>query len=473
MSSTGSIPPLLTSRSSSVFVHSPSTDYHATLWPAPGTVFWRIWPAVLFHTAFCAFIVCITELTAWNLAVPGVMLVRPSPFSSARAAADHLLPQQTVLGLVVGFGISWRASQGYANFQEGRQQWAQVTRISRTLGRLCWIHVPEELDSSSRDGRECRNALLQEDKRKFIGKLSSSSGEKAKLTSAFTSQGLSRRLRWPPSMRCEARRKGSSMMTCTPSSHGFLRWATLLIARRAFGVRSPFAFQFHSHSPAPSAIHIHTSYTSSISTSPVDTHLDTSPRILSVPSGRSPSRASSPFPLGVQAAQEPVYGTFTSAYSLSAHQADIHSPSQPLLPSQAGPPPHRAVIWDLLLPYALFKSFRRSQASQDEPLGQAASTLHRHSTISRPHRRARPTPKAKVSGPHVLGGVRKFSPEVIHEKDGNLPLAILAEMSSYVGGLEGRGVSGAVTGGMYAGLQGLEEALTGELGCISLLAHPR
>lgn len=81
MSSTGRNSPLLASGSSSIFVQSPSTaaDYHATLWPAPGTVFWRIWPAVLFHTVFCAFIVCITELAAYNLAVSGVMLVG-SPF---------------------------------------------------------------------------------------------------------------------------------------------------------------------------------------------------------------------------------------------------------------------------------------------------------------------------------------------------------------------------------------------------------
>jgi hypothetical protein len=80
-------PPLLATSSSSIFVHSHSTaaNYHATLWPAPGTIFWRIWPAVLFQTIFCAVIVCITEFTAYNFAAPGVMLVRSRfPLRSGR-----------------------------------------------------------------------------------------------------------------------------------------------------------------------------------------------------------------------------------------------------------------------------------------------------------------------------------------------------------------------------------------------------
>ncbi|ORY89732.1 Bestrophin, RFP-TM, chloride channel-domain-containing protein [Leucosporidium creatinivorum] len=401
MSSRSSNPPLLASRSSSIFVHSPSTaaDYHATLWPAPGTVFWRIWPAVLFHTVFCAFIVTATELTAYNLAVPGVML--------------------TVLGLVVGFGISWRASQGYANFQEGRQQWAQVVRISRTLARLCWKHVPEGASSVCNE-QEKERELIREEKKKFIG-----------LIEAFavaTKHAL----------------RGEEKGVFYDDLYHLVSWLP----------------RFHSRSPTPSAIHIPTSYTSSISTSPVDNQFDTNGLRPSISvNGGSSSQASSRAPSHTPAAADPVYGTFASSDNSATHRIDIHTPTQPLLPSQDDTPPRRAVIWDLLLPYAIFKGLLRSQK---DPPTHESSTLHRNRTISRPHRRPTPpAPKAKVPGPHVLGGVRKFSPELIHEKVENLPLVILGEMSLYVGVLERRRVSGAVTGGLYAGLQGLEEALTG------------
>lgn len=99
------------------------------------------------------------------------------------------MPLQTVLGLVVGFGISWRASQGYANFQEGRQQWAQVIRVSRTLGRLCWNHVPERIESTSHEQRKKDGALILEEKRKFMGMLMSAS-EKSPSDFGFHFAGL-------------------------------------------------------------------------------------------------------------------------------------------------------------------------------------------------------------------------------------------------------------------------------------------
>ncbi|KAF5354737.1 hypothetical protein D9756_005787 [Leucocoprinus leucothites] len=74
-----------------------------------GSVIWRIWPAVLLHTAFAAVIVTLTMRGFVDLKIPSVML--------------------TVLGVVIGFVISYRASSGNV----------------RTIGRLIWFHVPPRL----------------------------------------------------------------------------------------------------------------------------------------------------------------------------------------------------------------------------------------------------------------------------------------------------------------------------------------
>ncbi|KAI0653065.1 Bestrophin, RFP-TM, chloride channel-domain-containing protein [Cubamyces menziesii] len=90
-----------------------------------GTVIWRIWPAVLLHTAFAAAVVTISMKTHFNLGIPNVML--------------------TVLGVVIGFVISYRASSGYDRYWQGRGAWSDLARTSRTFSRLVWIHVPLKL----------------------------------------------------------------------------------------------------------------------------------------------------------------------------------------------------------------------------------------------------------------------------------------------------------------------------------------
>ncbi|KAH7929548.1 hypothetical protein BV22DRAFT_1102358 [Leucogyrophana mollusca] len=87
-----------------------------------GTVIFRIWPAVVLHTLFAAGVVSISLKTKYNLAIPSVML--------------------TVLGVVIGFVISYRASSGYDRYWMGRSGWCDVTRTARTFGRLIWFHVP-------------------------------------------------------------------------------------------------------------------------------------------------------------------------------------------------------------------------------------------------------------------------------------------------------------------------------------------
>lgn len=91
-----------------------------------GSVIWRIWPAVLLHTIFAAIIVTLKERGGLDeIAVPGVLL--------------------TVLGVIIGFVISYRALSGYDRYWMGRTYWSDVIRNSRTIGRLIWFHIPPRL----------------------------------------------------------------------------------------------------------------------------------------------------------------------------------------------------------------------------------------------------------------------------------------------------------------------------------------
>ncbi|KAI0666939.1 Bestrophin, RFP-TM, chloride channel-domain-containing protein [Trametes maxima] len=94
-----------------------------------GTVIWRIWPAVLLHTVFAAVVVTVSLETDIRLGIPNVML--------------------TVLGVVIGFVISYRASSGYDRYWQGRSAWSDIARTSRTFSRLVWIHIPLKLSSAS------------------------------------------------------------------------------------------------------------------------------------------------------------------------------------------------------------------------------------------------------------------------------------------------------------------------------------
>ncbi|KAJ6615405.1 Bestrophin, RFP-TM, chloride channel-domain-containing protein [Mycena sp. CBHHK59/15] len=90
-----------------------------------GSVVWKIWPAVLFHTLFAAGVVYIWDYTGRSLQIPNVML--------------------TVLGVVIGFVISYRAMSGYDRYWMGRGAWSDVIKNARSMGRLIWYHVPPRL----------------------------------------------------------------------------------------------------------------------------------------------------------------------------------------------------------------------------------------------------------------------------------------------------------------------------------------
>lgn len=67
-------------------------------------------------------VVTVSMKTEYNLGIPAVLL--------------------TVLGVVIGFVISYRAMSGYERYWMGRTCWTDVVRTSRAMGRLVWYHVP-------------------------------------------------------------------------------------------------------------------------------------------------------------------------------------------------------------------------------------------------------------------------------------------------------------------------------------------
>ncbi|KAJ3797543.1 Bestrophin, RFP-TM, chloride channel-domain-containing protein [Lentinula aff. detonsa] len=104
-----------------------------------GTVIYKIWPAVIFQTVFAIVIVTLEEKGGVkHLAIPNVML--------------------TVLGVVLGFVLSYRAMSGYDRYWQGRTAWSDVIQHSRSLGRLVWYHVPPRL--TPRTAEEISTGLM-------------------------------------------------------------------------------------------------------------------------------------------------------------------------------------------------------------------------------------------------------------------------------------------------------------------------
>ncbi|KAL9581585.1 MAG: hypothetical protein Q9212_003817 [Teloschistes hypoglaucus] len=73
-----------------------------------------------------------------------------SKFVHPLVVSDLLL---TVLGFVVGLGISFRTSSAYERYVEGRKYWAQLSQTSRDLARHIWIHVDERHETDPQLGK--------------------------------------------------------------------------------------------------------------------------------------------------------------------------------------------------------------------------------------------------------------------------------------------------------------------------------
>lgn len=59
----------------------------------------------------------------------------------------------TVLGFVVGLGISFRTSSAYERYVDGRKYWMQLSQASRDLARHIWIHAKERHEESAEVGK--------------------------------------------------------------------------------------------------------------------------------------------------------------------------------------------------------------------------------------------------------------------------------------------------------------------------------
>ncbi|KAJ3714975.1 Bestrophin, RFP-TM, chloride channel-domain-containing protein [Lentinula raphanica] len=87
-----------------------------------GSVIRTIWKSVLLHTLLAIVVVVLTMTTSLELAIPKVML--------------------TVIGVVLGFTISYRAASAYERYWLGRSAWGDLMKTSHTISRLIWYHVP-------------------------------------------------------------------------------------------------------------------------------------------------------------------------------------------------------------------------------------------------------------------------------------------------------------------------------------------
>lgn len=100
----------------------------------------------MLHTIFAAGVVTLSMKTQIRLDIPPVLL--------------------TVLGMVIGFVISYRAMSGYDRYWTGRSSWSDVIRNLRTLTRLVWVHVPLRLGAKSdREVPPEERKLCMEEKR--------------------------------------------------------------------------------------------------------------------------------------------------------------------------------------------------------------------------------------------------------------------------------------------------------------------
>ncbi|KAI0251070.1 Bestrophin, RFP-TM, chloride channel-domain-containing protein [Lactifluus subvellereus] len=123
--------------------------HHLFIWTfGSGAVFWRIWPAVLLHTLFATAVTAISLRTKWDLSIPTVML--------------------TVMGVVIGFVISYRASSAYDLYSVGRTAWSDLVKNTLTLTRLIWFHVPLRLTPKPPDGLAQPRAVASSPSREDI-----------------------------------------------------------------------------------------------------------------------------------------------------------------------------------------------------------------------------------------------------------------------------------------------------------------
>ncbi|KAF4616911.1 hypothetical protein D9613_008399 [Agrocybe pediades] len=364
-----------------------------------GSVIWRIWPAVVLHTAFAACIVVLDLRRIINLELPNVML--------------------TVLGVVIGFVISYRASTGYDRYWTGRTCWSDIMRNSRTLGRLVWFHVPLRTGPKAADPPNEVQDL--EVKRKVMNE---------KVLALDLIEGFSVALKHH--IRGELGIYYEDLYHLVKPLHGYMGQSCCNSPATA----TPTALPSRTTQNVPAAQ----------SEPPKDPHIP---------------------PINA-------YGTFHSEpeshssaaphirFLMRSNQHDNHDHHQPLLPSVQPPP--RAVVSGVdgdLIPFPFSSLLRRIFSSGSSEMPASPQSEGRNETndpeLVAGRRRRRVWRASTIPHPTLHS---KHRPKVAGGGE-NLPLEILRCLSEWLSVLEERGcVPGSSVGPMIAAIAAFEESLT-------------
>ncbi|KAH7007905.1 Bestrophin, RFP-TM, chloride channel-domain-containing protein [Microdochium trichocladiopsis] len=90
-------------------------------------------------------IVPITFIALWST---GITWIHKEGPSISLGTTNVLL---TVIGFVVGLGLSFRSSTAYERYAEGRRYWSQLTVTCHNLARTIWVHGKERPNSAKED----------------------------------------------------------------------------------------------------------------------------------------------------------------------------------------------------------------------------------------------------------------------------------------------------------------------------------
>lgn len=403
-----------------------------------GSVIWRIWPAVLLHTLFAASISVLSMEGIIHLEIPNVML--------------------TVLGVVIGFVISYRAMSGYERYWLGRGYWSDIVRNSRTLGRLIWFHIPARL--SPKTPEEVQLGTSQ----RTVKEMTKVMAEKTMALDLIYgfSLALKHHLRGEPGIYYEDlyhlvrplhdhehtadddhTHASSSALPPPRRGHRITTKVSAAESGIAVTVTSPTS---NSDAVSSQSHHFSSSSAANPVIPPLNAYGTFDPSVTLMRSRSVPS-----------ASKKTDVLTSNSAASSTSHLSSISNVNQPLLPSTQ--PPAQDVMHKVsrdLIPFAGMVSTikrRLGLGNGDVRLDDAHNT-HDHFNDAY-------IPKRRWQGP-VQGGLHmKHHPKVAGDGE-NLPLEIIRCLSEWFSVLEDRGVvPGTSMGTMIGSLAAFEDSLTG------------
>ncbi|KAF2675026.1 UPF0187 domain membrane protein [Microthyrium microscopicum] len=113
-------------------------------------MFFRLHGSILPHLIVPMFMIGI-----WSTAISYIFLKTwiDDNGKKTNRAANHSLDSLmlTVMGFLVGIGLSFRNSTAYERFNEGRKYWSALTSYTTNLARLIWIHAKERDEFQKED----------------------------------------------------------------------------------------------------------------------------------------------------------------------------------------------------------------------------------------------------------------------------------------------------------------------------------